>query len=401
MRKLSVRHQRVLALRSRRAVHCAQMRNLRRRGLSAPGEHPYSAIDPGSITSLGSITQVRYTLDNRETDAIGHCMTPPSVFCLDTNLAETLTFLQDFREVRLLKLDIAKPSGRRTGNWRKTHWIGTYTDIAAIDKITPAAALVLAAEFDRAIRRNRLGRRGIVNASDWNPSVARTLIDIGFLEHLSSRLPDYQLLSPNAPEVKMLAMLTGSQNEPQEIVKLNEGLQSLMDAAIESALSQAIYYGLIEAMDNCAAHAYPPDHTFRYPTERGRWWMSGSITNGRELEVIFFDQGATIPGTLPRSGMRETAHVWVQRALNLVGIEGADDGQRIQAAMEAGRSAYRQDGRGHGLVQMRDLVDRAASGSLRILSRRGHYIYEKDVGETFRTLDRSIGGTLVHWRFWL
>ena len=38
--------------------------------------------------------------------------------------------------------------------------------------------------------------------------------------------------------------------------------------------------------------------------------------------------------------------------------------------MAAGRSAYEAQGRGYGLIQMRDLVDRAASGSLRILSRK-------------------------------
>ena len=196
-------------------------------------------------------------------------------------------------------------------------------------------------------------------------------------------------------------MLTGDRNEPEEIDRLSENLQRLMDSVIDSTLSHAIYTGLIEAMDNCATHAYPDYHAFRYPTEQGRWWMSGSVANGRELEVIFFDQGATIPGTLPRSGMREIAHQWLQMTLNPVGIEAADDGQRIQAAMAAGRSAYEEQGRGYGLMQVRDLVDRTASGSLQILSRRGRYIYEKDVGERVEALDRSIGGTLVHWRFQL
>ena len=87
--------------------------------------------------------------------------------------------------------------------------------------------------------------------------------------------------------------------------------------------------------------------------------------------------------------------------LNLVGIDAANDGQRIQAAMATGRSMFNQKGRGYGLAQMRNLVDLAASGSLRILSKEGRYIYEKNAGETVDTLDRSIGGTLVHWCFQL
>ena len=102
--------------------------------------------------------------------------------------------------------------------------------------------------------------------------------------------------------------------------------------------------GLIEAMDNCAAHAYPENHEFRYPTEQQRWWMSGSVANGRELEVIFFDQGATIPGTLPNSGKAEVARHWLRRTLNLIGMEAADDSQRIQAAMEVGRSTLKRSG---------------------------------------------------------
>ncbi|MDE2816792.1 MAG: hypothetical protein OXK81_08845 [Chloroflexota bacterium] len=281
---------------------------------------------------------------------------------------------------------------------RNTPWIGTYTDIATIRTITPAAALVLAAEFDRAHRRKRLGRRGVINAEDWDPGVARTLIDVGFLEHLRADLPEYQRLEPQAPGVRMLPMLTGDQSEPEEVERLGQGLQELMDSFQGSAISHAIYTGLIEAMDNCASHAYPEDHSFRYPTEEGRWWMSGSVANGRQLEVIFFDQGATIPVTLPRSGMSEIAHDWLRR-MNPLGIEAADDGQRIQAAMTAGRSAHQVQGRGYGLAQMRELVDLAGSGSLRILSRRGRYIYDKDAGERVDTLDQSIGGTLVHWRF--
>jgi len=93
----------------------------------------------------------------------------------------------------------------------------------------------------------------------------------------------------------MLQMLTGNRSEPEEARKLEQGLLSLMNSVIDNALGLAIYGGLVEAMDNCAAHAYPDNHLFSYPPERGRWWMSGSVANGRELEVIFFDRGRRFP----------------------------------------------------------------------------------------------------------
>ena len=375
------------------------MRNAARRGQTMAGLPSHPVFDPASIPSLGGITRVSYTFNDEERDAFGRCMTPPEVFCLEENPAGTLAFIHDFREIRLLKL--AHGTDRGLKGRYKRRWIGNYTDIAAIRRITPAAALVLAAEFDRAFRRNRIGRRGIVNADAWDPGVTRMLTDVGFLGHLRARLPDYQQIDPRPPEQRMLPMLTGNQNEPEQIVRLGKKLQSLMTSVIGSALDHAIYDGLIEAMDNCAAHAYPENHEFRYPTEQRRWWMSGSVANGRELDVIFFDQGATIPGTLPHSGKREGARRWLNETLNLVGIDAADDGQRIHAAMETGRSMFEQQGRGHGLAQMRSLVDLAAAGSLSILSRKGRYIYQKDADERVDTLDRSIGGTLVHWRFQL
>ena len=377
----------------------AQMRNAVRRGQATARAFTHRVADYAPISSLGGIRRVRYTIDDSELDAFGRCMTPPAVFCFDENPVGTLAFLHDFREVCLLNLHLPRHRYRTSKVGSKSRWIGIYTDIAATRTITPAAALVLAAEFDRAHRRNRLGRRGVVNAEAWDPGVARTLTDVGFLRHLHARLPNYQQLDPRAPEKRMLPMLTGDQNEPEEASRISEKLQALMDSVIDSALKQAIYVGLIEAMDNCAAHAYPENHEFRYPTEQQRWWMSGSVANGRELEVIFFDQGATIPGTLPNSGKAEVARHWLRRTLNLIGMEAADDSQRIQAAMEVGRSTLKDQGRGHGLIQMRELVDLAASGSLRILSRRGRYIYSRDSGATVDTLDRSIGGTLVHWRF--
>ena len=170
-------------------MRCAQMRNAVRRGQTRAGALSHLVVDTASISSLGGITRVRYTVDDEEQDAFGRCMTPPSVFCLDENAPGTLAFLHDFREVRLLNLGLPNRSDRGMKGRQKRRWIGTYTDIAAIRRITPAAALVLAAEFDRAVRRNRIGRRGIVNADAWDPGVARTLIEVGFLGHLSARFP--------------------------------------------------------------------------------------------------------------------------------------------------------------------------------------------------------------------
>ena len=371
----------------------AQNRNAIRRG--------YAKIhfaDRASGPFLGGVRRVRYFIGGKEVDAFGECLMPPEMFCLENNPDETLKFLHKFRELHLLNLAPGRQHGRGLAGGRKRQWIGTYTNIAAIRIITPAAALVLAAEFDRAVRRSRLGKRGLVDTDSWDLSVARTLSEVGFLKHLQADMPSSFQFSPHTSERRMLQMLIGNQNEPEEAEKLSQGLQEIIISELAPDVSQGIYTGLVEAMDNCVTHAYPEDHIFPYPIEK-RWWMSGSVANGEELEVIFFDQGATIPGTLPHSRIAEHARRWLNRVLNVAGFQDANDGQRIRAAMEVGRSMNRQQGRGHGLAHMRRLVDSAASGSLRILSGRGCYIYEKDASETVDTFDRSIDGTLVHWRF--
>ena len=197
-------------------------------------------------------------------------MTPPAIFCFDDNPSETLSFICDFREVRLRNLRYSERDRHR----KRKHggnWIGTYTDIAAIRRITPAAALVLAAEFDRAVRYTpaSFGEHGIVNAHLWNPDVASMLTDLGFLKHLNASLPDLHQPEAGMTKARMLPMMSGKETVPSEIDGLKNDLVSLANSGIDHVLSHAIYNGLLEAMDNCAAHAYPDDHEFRHPADLG------------------------------------------------------------------------------------------------------------------------------------
>jgi len=176
----------------------------------------------------------------------------------------------------------------------------------------------------------------------------------------------------------MFRMITGRKSTAAEIDRLNTGFDRLMESVIERPLKHAVYRGLVEAMDNCAGHAYPERHEFRYPVTRGQWWMSGSVTDGRVLEVIFLDQGATIPATLPPSLIEKAIE---GTRLLLKGTSASKepnegfDGELIQAAIAIGRTAVGVSGRGYGLATMRELVDEAEDGSsFRILSRKGRYI---------------------------
>ena len=45
--------------------------------------------------------------------------------------------------------------------------------------------------------------------------------------------------------------------------------------------------------------------------------MSGSVKDGKDLEVIFFDQDATIPATLPYSKNSEKILQWLKENVSL------------------------------------------------------------------------------------
>ncbi|MCY4306330.1 MAG: hypothetical protein OXC62_16380 [Aestuariivita sp.] len=130
--------------------------------------------------------------------------------------------------------------------------------------------------------------------------------------------------------------------------------------------------------------------------------MSGSVKDGKDLEVIFFDQDATIPATLPYSKNSEKILQWLKENVSLSNKFDVHDGHHIQAAMKTGRSSDETGGRGNGLATMKYLIDQAGNqSSLHILSRKGKYVYMKGGREDVENLEFSIGGTLIHWRLHL
>jgi hypothetical protein len=109
---------------------------------------------------------------------------------------------------------------------------------------------------------------------------------------------------------------------------------------------------------------------------------------------MLYDQGVGIPSTLPKNYSMEM----INSALSLLKIIQPQDGEMIQAAMQIGRSRTRLVHRGKGLADLRGFVERAGSGSLRILSGKGYYEYFADGREKVQNMGASLGGTLIQWR---
>src|SRR3546814_9735328 len=104
----------------------------------------------------------------------------PSVLCFDTNVEETLKTLAELRRgLRTPTRGTFGNGGRRARG--RIPWVGRYRDFEPLELITPAAALVLAAEYERAILQRRLPPF-LANLPNWHPSVIETLWEIGVFE---------------------------------------------------------------------------------------------------------------------------------------------------------------------------------------------------------------------------
>lgn len=170
---------------------------------------------------------------------------------------------------------------------------------------------------------------------------------------------------------------------------------------------------LTEAMLNAVQHAYEDPEDLAYPSsDSHRWWVAGyRDPRSKEVALMFYDQGVTIPASLPKN-WREAARSVLARAGNVVSIsDNSTDGEMIAAGMEVGRSSTKKRNRGWGLSEMRTLVGgpppsrmpttavpKLGAGSMRILSRRGDYLYSSESGEAYRTLPDPFTGTLIIWK---
>lgn len=335
----------------------------------------------------------------RHHNICGPALSPPKNMCLDEDFEGVLRFIEKLRggltptERRRKKRKKGPP--RRGGSVRTAG----HVPFEEIDNITPAAALLMAAEYDR---YRRMQRRPLypIRRENWKPWVDAMLSEIGFLRLLEIEGLPSVTLGDDHSRYRTLPMVSGNRTDGREVGLFQDSIAELLADNLGVEVSLRLYDGLIEAMNNVVQHAYPVGYSCPRPI-RNRWWLTGSFnpSTGR-LHIVFLDQGVTIPVALPRSEWREWALDFLGRMYNILALGRGrpDDAERIHAAMEVGRSGSDDQGRGHGLAQMLDFVKMASDGRLRILSRRGQFMYEKGQSRPhLRNLSSPVRGTLIEW----
>jgi len=266
-------------------------------------------------------------------------------------------------------------------------------NLCPLKEITPAAALLMVAEFDRWNELLSPLKIRPIDIDDWNPAVRTKLNEMGFFELLSAKKDFEEVLTD---EERFLPFLSGHRSEGDQAKRLRLAIEALGPKLKDR---QALYDGLVEAMTNVSHHAYNQG----WPVPR--WWMSASVNakSGR-LTVMFLDHGMTIPKTLPLSDLWENVRgMLFQMGAALTGLALSDDAQLIQAAMLVERSRTEEEHRGNGLP--RDILGyvktHSSSGRLRIFSRHGKYTFRKlaDGSTTVETttLPVPLKGTFIEW----
>lgn len=328
---------------------------------------------------------------------------PPLEICLSTNADETLAFISEWRN--RFKSLLPSASGK-TFNWLKNaksqggkRRIAGYTDFGQITRFSTAPALVVTAEYDR-LRTLIDDVPPTINLEEWQDSVFRRLYEMGFFEilGLTESVSSRYFTSGDLRTMKIV-----SGTNSAELAEASQSIMGLCDflgeaSQIQGDVELALNNALSEAMINVSRHAYPNDHNFKF-RHVGKWWVTASVDRGsRELTVVIYDQGVSIPVTFPQKKWSQAVGDFLTSVLtSKPSFEFENDGTYIEGAMRPRSSQTGKSFRGLGLPEMKDLVDICGRGSLRIFSRGGECYYEAGRQLQRTSRNHSIGGTLIEW----
>lgn len=264
-----------------------------------------------------------------------------------------------------------------------------------VEKIEPAATLALAAEIYRC-RKLRVFRRGEFVTGNYPESalINANLSEFGFYSLL--KIADRPKISDQIDQTErpiFLRFLTSNRVEPQladRFVSIIETHVLEIDRVARGRLVGAIK----EAMGNVDEHAYKRPSEVQSMSKR--WYLSARVNlKTHEVMIILYDQGIGIPGTIEPDLIEK---IRAALAFETDSSLQVSDGYTIKLATELWRTGTGQQGRGRGFRDMKRFVGLCADGELTVLSNRGRYTYVVS-GEKHETLDESLGGTVIQWRF--
>lgn len=161
------------------------------------------------------------------------------------------------------------------------------------------------------------------------------------------------------------------------------------------------YNAITESISNVWQHAYDPSFfTSPVPESHKQWWIIVQHIEN-QFFIAVYDMGAGIPSTISTKPWAADLIASISAAFNLKFVS-SPDAKSIKAAIDYGKSRFKQDNRGKGLTEAKDFVQRNPHGSMLIYSGLGHYEYEtSNDNENLETLSSPFLGTLIQWNLLL
>ncbi len=317
----------------------------------------------------------------------------PSTLCLDSATENTLEFFYDLRNRTLKRRNtVPGPTSKRSGHIRS---IRSYADFVPLRDISPGAALILAAEYDR-IRRTAHMPAAAIDIDRWDETVYRSLRQLGFFKLLGFTDEGLRTLpQPTAPDgAVLMPMVCGNDTDLSDA---GDGLLELFTVVGGDNTSRVQLLGAVaDAIENVKGHAY---QGVVHPGIPHLWWLSGSAdAQSRTITLSIYDQGVTIPVTLPNKWSPELISSMIRSFLSdssATGVSVSDrDDLAVAASMRMSKTSTDAAERGKGLSKIREAVANCAGGRLRVISRRGNYLYEDGV-ESVSLAELPLRGTYV------
>lgn len=287
-------------------------------------------------------------------------------------------------------------------------------DFRPTTRMFPSGTLLLLAELDR-LRRIVPGQFPVLARYPKDEVVEQVLQQVGISSLV--RLKDRLEPADFAENVRHWRHATG---EVVDGRKLEDFIVEYRDR-LARALTTTLYSGIVEAMTNSVQHAYPLNYAgWRadgVPDELAktcrRWWMFSEERDGK-LTVVFCDLGIGIPASVKdpekwsddalASTLRSIAAAAGAALLRSAGsalqtmVRRAPNASYIKAATELRKTRTKKRYRGNGLPDILDVVRRAGSGFLSIMSNEGVYRYNAENGtEDLFDVRESIMGTMIQW----
>lgn len=307
-------------------------------------------------------------------------LTLPTVMNFSSNYNRTMQAIQTIRHL----------TGRKIFN--NQCYRLCFVDFSKIQYISASAALVLTAElskWDDSVRQ-----RIRPKVKTWDKNILSQFDELGFFDLFSNK-DSFELEKEKEPSsIRFVKYLKGHLEDDEKTQLLKREIKRLVGEDLGKWTF--LYSGLSEAITNVVHHAYPNNKG--YTEDDKKWYLTASYdSDNRIIKVVFYDQGVTIPGSLPDSKLHERILSYLAK---LPLAERKRDEQLLKAAVEIKRSSTGEEDRGKGLQDLLEFIKQRGEGYLSIMSGKGLYKYSQQNNKTevkSLSFNLPVCGTLIVW----